>query len=434
MIDVFYPGYYFQNEYDYLVKVLFENFLQAEWRYAGVTEGLWTFRHHNIDLIFPNLLFPEQEPTCWLTEVMLHPQAHLTSFVDGMMLTPYQKEGESSFNSFDLPGSVFFFLAAIEECWNLPRSAIGNLLPEETFLGKNDLCDLPVVDIYLENFYLNLKRYEFPCTRGKHNYAFHYSCDVDSPTIWYKSSSYNFVRYALASLIKHKSLQRFTSTIKARNKIQNDLFYTFHYIFEQLYRYGMRGAFNIRGGVVATHYDKPYSLNEEHIQTMLREIREHGHETGFHPSYSTKESYSLFLEELERVRAAAGQPVYGGRQHYLRFSGSRTWRMWDDAGLSYDSTCGYNSRTGFRMGTCRPFPVYDLQDRKALKLVEYPLIIMDCALCCQHPNFEHACEHAAKLNAWVRKFNGVMTLLWHNSFFETTAKKRLFEHLLHICA
>ena len=293
---------------------------------------------------------------------------------------------------------------------------------------------MPVVDIYIEDLFILLKKNEFPCTRSQHQYAFHYSCDVDTPTIWYNSQFSDFTRYAVASIIKYRSLQRFMTIVKARKRIQSDLFFTFPYIFKQLSSHGIQGRFNIKGGIVATCHDFPYKLNEQHIKKLLLDICEQGHEIGFHPSYNTRDSYTLFLEELERVKATSDQPIRGGRQHYLRFSGSRTWRMWNDAGLSYDSTCGYRRCTGFRMGTCRPFPVYDLLARSTLNLIEYPLIIMDCALLHQLPDPDQARDHAAKLNEWVRAFNGVMTLLWHNSFFETQAKKILFEELLHICA
>ncbi len=41
------------------------------------------------------------------------------------------------------------------------------------------------------------------------------------------------------------------------------------------------------------------------------------------------------------------------------------------------------AHVGFRCGTCREFPVFDLRTRKALRLLERPLIAMDVTLLSQ---------------------------------------------------
>lgn len=61
-----------------------------------------------------------------------------------------------------------------------------------------------------------------------------------------------------------------------------------------------------------------------------------------HPSYQASFDAEVWQQEFARLCAATnGIPITGGRQHYLRFRAPDTWRMWEKAGLAYDSTLSY---------------------------------------------------------------------------------------------
>ncbi|HVV71945.1 MAG TPA: hypothetical protein VHI52_10670, partial [Verrucomicrobiae bacterium] len=102
-------------------------------------------------------------------------------------------------------------------------------------------------------------------------------------------------------------------------------------------------------------------------------------------SYASFVSANLLGAELERLRNAlhhAGlwNARIGGRQHYLRWENPTTWRCWDQVGLDYDSTLGFADRVGFRCSTSREYPVFDLLQRRQLRLRERPLIAMDVSM------------------------------------------------------
>jgi hypothetical protein len=81
---------------------------------------------------------------------------------------------------------------------------------------------------------------------------------------------------------------------------------------------------------------------------------------------------------LQRVAEAAGvrQDEWGGRQHVLRWANPDTWRDWEAAGLSHDSTLAYSEAIGFRTGTCHPYRVFDLRERR-LRVREVPFQVME---------------------------------------------------------
>ena len=89
-------------------------------------------------------------------------------------------------------------------------------------------------------------------------------------------------------------------------------------------------------------------------------------EIGLHGSYN---SYANAEQMVSRWRTCdtpstiwASDPDHlPARQHYLRWAAPETWRHLEQAGALFDSTLGYAEASGFRCGTCRPFPVFDLE-------------------------------------------------------------------------
>ena len=178
-------------------------------------------------------------------------------------------------------------------------------------------------------------------------------------------------------------------------------------------------------------YDRPYCLAHPLIKKTVGLLSEVGHELGFHPSYNAQYVEGAFVDELKAVQEHAPTEITGGRQHYLRFNGAKTWQQWENAGLSWDSTVGYADAAGFKCGTARSFPVYDLLERKTLKLEERPLIFMEGALL-RNPNLTHdeVFNQVHALGEMVKHYGGNMSMLWHNSKLRTAEEEELFLSLL----
>lgn len=430
MLTITFPGKEFLPEYRYVAGCIFSHFLHTDWQHNGYTPGYWTLTDGCSTVQFPNILFPEQDPASWLTPSMPSPEATSVAAEPQLPPFPYALPGARTLQDVDIFGSIFFLLAAVEHQMNLPLDKFGNLEATATFLGKNDLLSRPVVDEYIAHLLFFLLKLGIPCADGDFSYSLKYSCDIDTPTLWFTCDSINTLKYLLAAFIKHKSFQRARSIIKSKVDINFDLYYTFPFIFSELDSVGLCGQFNVMGGVTNPKFDFEYHLSEIHIQNLLNDITIRGHKIGFHPSFDTIHSEKNFSTEYRTLCDYLGYPVKSGRQHYLRFAGSSTWQMWDDAGLSSDSTCGYSRYIGFRLGTSRPFKVYNIKQRRKLNLTEYPLIIMDCSLYSDAATDEDICERALRLNQEVRKHKGTMTFLWHNHFFEDDGKCRMFRRLL----
>jgi hypothetical protein len=91
---------------------------------------------------------------------------------------------------------------------------------------------------------------------------------------------------------------------------------------------------------------------------------------------------------------------------------------------------------GFRNGMCHPFNPYNLNSQEAIDILEIPLIIMDGALFSITRSLNEAFESCKKLIDTAEKYNGVITLLWHNAPFSWPIRKNwklLYEKILKYC-
>jgi hypothetical protein len=130
---------------------------------------------------------------------------------------------------------------------------------------------------------------------------------------------------------------------------------------------------------------------------------------------------------LRRVAEAQGvqQERWGGRQHFLRWANPDTWRNWEAAGLSYDSTLAFSEAVGFRTGTSRPYRVFDLRARRPLRLVERPFQVMDVTLLSSMAlSLEAARAAVMDIAAQCRRYGGCLGILWHNNTLLRSAREQ----------
>src|SRR6185503_2222031 len=151
-------------------------------------------------------------------------------------------------------------------------------------------------------------------------------------------------------------------------------------------RHGFKSAFYWVAPARRSHeYDPLYRLedtigfegHQHRLAGVLRELVGRGHEIGVHGSYLSHRSVDELVRQRVAIEQAAGHPVSGIRQHFLRFDVRHTWRAQTQAGFVYDSTLGYNELPGFRAGVAAPFTPWDAERGRPHELLELPLTLMD---------------------------------------------------------
>ena len=211
-----------------------------------------------------------------------------------------------------------------------------------------------------------------------------------------------------------------------RAALPHDPFDTFDLLMDESERRGLGATFFfLADGSI-------YSLDDPRIRKLLKRIHVRGHELGLHGGYETFRDPKRLKAELERLVAVCAeegvrQHEWGGRQHFLRWENPTTWQAYEEAGLAYDATLGYSARPGFRAGTCREYPVFDLSSRQELRLRERPLVLMDT------PTLDRIDDPEAtirRLREECERVRGDFTVLWHNNWLVTGRQHRLLQAAL----
>lgn len=293
---------------------------------------------------------------------------------------------------------------------------------------QEGFLDRPIVNEYVELLWWALKKLWPSLRRRDRQFQMVLSHDVDWPLGMLNRTPTQVLKNTVGDMVVRRSpalaMRRFQSYIQIRRgNIDQDINNTFDFIMDLSEKHNLRSSFYFIAERSAGVIDGNYSLEHPWIKALMRRMHDRGHILGLHPSYHTFRSRKRIKQEFDKLlQSAEGvgiqQQTWGGRQHYLRWEAPTTWQVWEDSGLSYDSSLGFADHAGFRCGTCYPYRVFNLQNRQALRLLERPLIIMECSLLSSAYmglSHEKAWEEMRKLRDRCRLFSGEFTLLWHNS-------------------
>ncbi len=342
----------------------------------------------------------------------------------------------------DLFGSAFFMLTRYEEIAVGERDeherfgAGSSLAAQEGFLGR------PIVNEYLDVLWSLLARLWPRLERAPRAGRVLISHDVDWPSCTARTLR-GVLRACAGDTIARRdpalALDRLGAHARVRaGRTGGDLCDTFDFIMAASERRGLSSAFYFITRHTAGEIDGTYSIDDPPIRALMRRIHRRGHEIGLHPSYHTYRDAAQTRSELEELLRACDeegirQPIWGGRQHYLRWANPATWQNWEDAGLSYDSTLSFADQPGFRCGVCYEYPTFNLKTRTALTLVERPLVVMEHSILREHPVGSEAMHASiAALSAACRRHVGDFTLLWHNSRLISRRERRAYEQVLDV--
>lgn len=207
----------------------------------------------------------------------------------------------------------------------------------------------------------------------------------------------------------------------------------FNQIMEIENKYDAKSSFYF---ITATKDPLRFRYNIEEIENELGEVLDNGCEVGLHGGYYAYDSFENIRAEKERLEAVSGKRAIGYRNHYLRFKVPDTWELLAKAGFKYDTSFGYADMIGFRNGMCHPFKPFNLDKNETIDILEIPLVIMDGTLFSYSKSFTEGFENAKRLIDTVERYNGVITILWHNNMFSWPAMKYwegLYEKILEYC-
>jgi len=160
-------------------------------------------------------------------------------------------------------------------------------------------------------------------------------------------------------------------------------------------------------------YGRNRSLQSPEMRTLIQRLTANGDEVAIHGSYFSYRDPVLLNNETRELEQLIHEKVIGTRQHNLNLDVPATWKYQVHAGLRYDTTLGFKDTIGFRWGSS--FPFFPNTGEEPFPLLEIPLIIMDICLETRSDKLADCLRIADE----VKRYNGVLTLLWHPPIFNT---------------
>ena len=290
----------------------------------------------------------------------------------------------------DVFGSAFFMLSRYEEAVTPQRDRHDRFPAQASLAWQEGFLYRPIIDEYVEILWAAMQRLWPQAVRKRHEFKTVVSCDVDRPYHPGAKSFRRMTRAMAGKLVRTRDPIAMLDPCRnyfgaLRGDFRNDPYYfTVDWMMDVNEKAANTVAFNFIPEITDPAYDGLCPITDPAVVAMLQRIGVRRHEIGIHPGYLTYQSTGNTVSGLNRIRhvlkhAGIEQQVAGGRIHYLRWS-TKTPSVWNAAGLSYDSTLGYADHVGFRCGTCREYPMFDLHQREMLQLRQLPLICMDRAI------------------------------------------------------
>jgi len=251
--------------------------------------------------------------------------------------------------------------------------------------------------------------------------------DIDA--VYPYTSSLSVMYNAAKSLKERKIKNAFKMLLNNINKRWNP-WWNFNDIMTLEEKYRAKSSFYF---LVLDKRDLDFNFRIDDLESELENITDNGCEVGLHGGHNAYNNLDEIKEKKKRLERVLGKKIVGYRNHYLRFKVPDTWELLSKAGFKYDTTFGYADCVGFRNGMCHPFKPFNLDTNEEIDILEIPLTIMDDTLFkYMKLDMKGAWRVAKLLIDIVKKRNGIITILWHNTYM-VGENLRFYERILKYC-
>lgn len=450
------------SEKEYIFDIIFDEFLGIKYCLEVNNnikdEIIISIKENNI--IFPSILFSVDESQ-WLKQTSM-PSLPLDIFdskdifgntlkIDNLPVI-YGKKINNKFVKvndkkiyvgIDIFGSCFFMLTRYEEIVVKEKDCHDRMDYVNSIAEKSNFLNRPIVNEYIELLYNIIKSIDDSIIKKQRVYKVIPTHDIDKPLGMLYDSKLQILRHFAGDILIRKSFKSLITRVKeclelffCKGEYINKKFETYKFIINESKKYNLKDIFFFMNSK-KSKFDGNYNVDDDNIKNIFKYINKNSHFIGLHPSYLSYKSESIIQEETMDINRVLDEcnlnNIVGARQHYLKWCNPTTWQIYENADIMFDSSLTFAGKAGFRCGTCYEYSVYDLLNRKKLKLKEKPLIVMDGTLTeYMKLSYDDALKYVVYLARQCKLYNGDFIILWHNTTLDNLEERKFYTHMLSI--
>lgn len=324
----------------------------------------------------------------------------------------------------DIIASAYFLLTRYEEIVRKDvKDEFGRFPGKESLPYRADFIDRPIVEEYSNLIKNWLKEIGIEFYEKPRNFSLTLTHDIDNLN-YFRYMKWQPFREIARALIGRQSFKNALECVAVKLKQKKDPYIT---VFDHMIALDKKAETDSKGIPVkiicffmaggSTKFDNLYDVNKEFVKDIIKKLHHSGIEIGLHASYEAGLHPELIQKEKEVLEKVCGFPVRHNRHHFLGWRNIQDGYGLAKAGFEYDYTLGHADVAGFRLGVCHPIPLFDPVKFQFFGIIEHPLIIMECTLSVpkyMNLDFKQALMYSKRLIDQVKKYNGELTLLFHN--------------------
>ena len=317
---------------------------------------------------------------------------------------------------FDIFAASFYLLSRYEEYLPHRKDSYGRFDHTQSLAFREQFLDKPLVNFWLDDFRKLLVR-KFPSLIiPVPAFRFMPTYDIDVAYAYLCRNLRRTVLGAGRSLLLGKPGE-FMDRLKVLAGKRKDPYDVYEWLDALHLKYRLKPYYFFLLAEQQQGFDRNTDPNKKSFQYLIS-YHAMGYPVGLHPSWQSGENFELLAREKENLETHCGQEISGSRQHYIRLFMPDTYRRLIKLGIESDFSMGYGTINGFRASVSSPYSWYDLEAEQAAKLRIYPYCFMDAnALFEQHLTPAQAFEEIRYYHDVIKRVNGTMITIWHNSFF-----------------
>lgn len=354
------------------------------------------------------------QPAGLLFEEGVHPQQILVGNSNGY---PVFFETGGDF-PFDIFAASFYLLSRYEEYLPYTKDMYGRYPHTDSLAFQQGFLDKPVVNYWLQDLKKVLQGLFPDLTFKAQEFRFLPTYDIDEAFAYRHKGWVKNLGGLCRDLFKG-NIVACKQRLQVLMDKQTDPYDSFDRMGQLHQQYGLSPLYFFLLAARTGYVDKNTDPSGKPMQQLVQRIAAM-YPTGIHPSWQSGDDSSLLIKEKELLASLSGKPVTVSRQHYLRFTLPEGYRRLMKAGICEDHSMGYGMVNGFRASVACPFYWYDLEQETITDLLIFPFCYMDANSFfeLQHTPAQ-ALEEMRHYYHEVKKVNGLLITLWHNTFLGT---------------